>query len=267
MENATMSNAPDASGPTLAELCGNDPLKIEAMRKRWSRNIGTSFDRSRVPTQAEMSALYPETKGRTKAPPKENKPVVLAESKMEPETPQPDILPQPQPEPQPETEKPKDITPDVKAEIKPETETQSETTRKRTTGQTGILYVCMLVPAIASVQNMWAVTSDISGHISMSVLLTSLFSAFPFAMTLAGVSTKAGRALVGVMIVYEAFCNFMRIYGGLTGFGKDGYPTRFLGIVTEVFNTGTYPTAIVLAFIMAALCAGVFYVSFNELKK
>jgi hypothetical protein len=263
MENA--QNAPDSTGKTIAEKCGNDAAAIEAMRKRWSRYIGTAFDRNRVATEAEMSALYPVGNARTKKPPKENKAVILPDAKTETETPQPDILPQP--ETAPETEKPKDITPGVKAETKPETEIKAEAKRKRTAGQTGILYVCMLVPAIASVQNMWAVTSDISGHISMSVLLTSLFSAFPFAMTLAGVSTKAGRALVGVMIVYEAFCNFMRIYGGLTGFGKDGYPTRFLGIVTEVFNTGTYPTAIVLAFIMAALCAGVFYVSFNELKK
>ena len=101
----------------------------------------------------------------------------------------------------------------------------------------------------------------------MSILLTLLFSAFPFALTLAGVATNAGRVLVGVMIVYEAFCNFIRIYGGLTGFGKQGYPTRFLGIVTEVLNTGTYGTATVLAAIMALLCAAVFYISYNELLK
>jgi len=246
MSFTTQENAPDSSRKTIAEKCGNDAAAIEAMRKRWSRYIGTAFDRNHVATDAEMCLLYPSGNARTKKPLKETKAETL------------DI---------PKAETKADILPDIKAET--DTTPQTETTQKteRTNGQKAVLIACMAVPAIASLQNMWAVTSDISGHVSMSVLLTLLFSAFPFALTLAGATTKAGRILVGLMIVYEGFCNFIRIYGGLTGFGKDGYPTRFLGIVTEVLNTGTYGTATVLAAIMALLCGAVFYISYNELLK
>ena len=243
MSFTTQENAPDSSRKTIAEKCGNDAAAIEAMRKRWSRYIGTAFDRNHVATDAEMSLLYPTGNARTKKPLKETKAETL-------DIPKPDILPE------------------IKPETQPEAQTETDTKKtERTNGQKAILIACMAVPAIASLQNMWAVTSDISGHISMSVLLTLLFSAFPFALTLAGATTKAGRLLVGTMIVYEGFCNFIRIYGGLTGFGKDGYPTRFLGIVTEVLNTGTYGTATVLAAIMALLCGAVFYISYNELLK
>jgi len=250
-------NAPDSSRVTIAETCGYDAAAIEAMRKRWSRYIKTPFDRNHVATDAEMALLYPTGNKRTSKPKPETKPEISGEA--EPET-NPDILPEPEPLPdipqQPET-------PEI-----PETDTEKQTGKEnRTRGQKAVLIGCMAVPAIASIQNMWAVTSDISGHVSMSILLTLLFSAFPFALTLAGAVTKAGRMLVGFMIVYEAFCNFIRIYGGLTGFGKQGYPTRFLGIVTEVLNTGTYYTATVLAAIMALLCAAVFYISYNELLK
>jgi hypothetical protein len=257
MSFTTQENAPDSSRKTIAEKCGNDAAAIEAMRKRWSRYIGTAFDRNHVATDAEMSLLYPTGNARTKKPTKETKAETLDIPKAETKA---DVLP--------EIKAETDTTPqpDTDTETTKKAETDTDTT-KRTNGQKAVLIACMAVPAIASLQNMWAVTSDISGHISMSVLLTLLFSAFPFALTLAGATTKAGRILVGFMIVYEGFCNFIRIYGGLTGFGKDGYPTRFLGIVTEVLNTGTYGTATVLAAIMALLCGAVFYISYNELLK
>lgn len=257
MSFTTQENAPDSSRKTLAEMCNQDANAIDAMRKRWARNVKTAFNRNHAPTDAEMSLLYPVGNTRTKKPLKETKAETLDIPKADTK---PDILPEIKPEtdatPQPET----------KAETPKEAETDTEKSG-RTNGQKAVLVVCMAVPEIASLQNMRAVTSDISGHVSMSVLLTLLFSAFPFALTLAGATTKAGRILVGIMIVYEGFCNFIRIYGGLTGFGKDGYPTRFLGIVTEVLNTGTYGTATVLAAIMAILCGAVFYISYNELLK
>jgi len=254
MSTITEQNAPDSTGKTIAENCNDDEKAIDAMRKRWRRNIGTAFDRNHVATDEEMALLYPTGNKRTLKHKPETKPEISGEA--EPEI-KHNILTQPEPLP--------DIPPKPQT---PKTDTEKHTEKaSRTNGQKAVLVCCMAVPAIASLQNMWAVTSDISGHVSMSVLLTLLFSAFPFALTLAGAVTKAGRMLVGFMIVYEAFCNFIRIYGGLTGFGKQGYPTRFLGIVTEVLNTGTYGTATVLAAIMALLCAAVFYISYNELLK
>jgi hypothetical protein len=125
----------------------------------------------------------------------------------------------------------------------------------------------MVVPAAASLQNMHRVTLDIAGHEFAAVLLTGLFSASPFLFVLAGLKNRLTVWLVAVLVLYEAFCNFTRIYGGLTGFGLRGMPTRFLGLVTDVFNSGTHQTAVVLAVIMSMLAASVFYAAYNELRK
>lgn len=130
-----------------------------------------------------------------------------------------------------------------------------------------ILYILMAMPAVASIQNMYSVTGDIAAHPFTAALLTGLFSATPFLFVLAGMRNRWTAALAGCMIVYECFCNVTRIYGGLTGFGYGDFPTRFLGLVTDIFDTGTYGTAKFLASVMAALAAAVFYAAYHELRK
>lgn len=139
--------------------------------------------------------------------------------------------------------------------------------RKQTSARTYLLYALMAIPAVASIQNMHRVTFDIAGHEFTALLLTGLFSASPFLFVLAGMRNRGTVALVGILIAYECFCNFTRIYGGLTGFGHDGFPTRFLGLATDIFNSGTRGTALLLAGIMSAMAAAVFYVAFSELNK
>lgn len=138
---------------------------------------------------------------------------------------------------------------------------------KRQSLRAWLLYTLMVVPAAASLQNMHRVTLDIAGHEFSAALLTGLFSASPFLFVLAGLKNRLTVWLVAVLVLYEAFCNFTRIYGGLTGFGLRGMPTRFLGLVTDVFNSGTHQTAVVLAVIMSMLAASVFYAAYNELRK
>lgn len=135
------------------------------------------------------------------------------------------------------------------------------------TARTVILSLLMFVPAAASVQNMYTVTLDITEHTSSAILLTGLFSAAPFLFVMAGMRSEAAKALTGILIAYECFANVTRIYGGLTGFGRGDYPTRFLGLVTDIFNTGTYETAKLLALIMAAIAAAVFYAAYFELNR
>lgn len=139
--------------------------------------------------------------------------------------------------------------------------------RKQTSVRTFLLYALMAIPAVASIQNMHRVTFDIAGHEFTAMLLTGLFSASPFLFVLAGMRNRATVALVAILIAYECFCNFTRIYGGLTGFGHNGFPTRFLGLATDIFNSGTRYTALTLAGIMSAMAAAVFYVAFSELNK
>ena len=134
------------------------------------------------------------------------------------------------------------------------------------------LYLLMGSVAIASLQNVYRITFDITEEQFAAVLLTGIFSAGPFILVLSGIRTFTAKALTVALILYECFCNFTRIYGGLTGFGKAGFPTRFLGLVTDVFafgkyQAGTHETAIVISAVSAILAAAIFYASFKELSK
>lgn len=234
---------------TIAELCGHDAQKIDAVRVQWSRTIkkedGRTFDRTYCPTDAEIVRLRiggkPESNSDVRAP----KPTKKSVFKSNP------VVANVPPPGQHETKQPE---PNLVAKA-------DDGWRKF------ILYTLMLIPAAASVQNMHGVTLDITGHWIAAVLLTGLFSGAPFLFVLAGVKNAPTGALVVCMVVYEGFCNLTRIYGGLTGFGKTGFPTRFLGLVTDVFGTGTHQTAVFLALIMAILAASTFYAAYFELNK
>lgn len=131
----------------------------------------------------------------------------------------------------------------------------------------GFLYLLMAIPAGASIQNMYHVSFDIVEQMIAAALFTGLFSAAPFLFVLAGIRAGWTKALVVILIAYECFCNFTRIFGGLTGYERGGNPTRFLGLVTDVFQSGTHQTGIAVAAIMAAMAALVFYAAFNEIGK
>lgn len=48
----------DKGGQTIADLCGQYGRTIEAVRKKWSRTIGGQFDRTYIPTEAEILLLF-----------------------------------------------------------------------------------------------------------------------------------------------------------------------------------------------------------------
>ena len=225
-----------------AEMSGTSP---DTIRKKASRTFGTSFGILSELSGVQMSELYPDKtgqKGRTM--PKANKDNRPGQANKEKRV----LLPTPQ------------ASANVQAFGHPKKEGSNN-------ARTAVLYTLMLIPAAASLQNMHRVTFDIAGHEFAAVLLTGLFSASPFLFVLAGLKNRLTVALVACLVLYEAFCNFTRIYGGLTGFGLRGMPTRFLGLVTDVFNSGTHQTAVVLAVIMSLLAASVFYAAYNELRK
>lgn len=188
---------------------------------------------------------------------------------------EPEVQPEAQPTPQPE--------PDQHA---PQVEVSQE--QDDIGWRTELLYLLMAVPAIASVQNIYAVTHDLTDDVWASGLLTVLFTASPFLFVLAGMRSAWTQLLTIALILYEVFANFTRIYGGLTGFGRawkvavtarkwplsneyhiaEGpFCTRFLNLICDIFHTRHDYTAIVMAAIMAALAASVFYAAYNELKK
>ena len=129
------------------------------------------------------------------------------------------------------------------------------------------LIALMSAPAIASWQNMNHVVGDIVQDSISTMCFTIAFTASPFVFVLFGIRAWWLSALTALLIGVEVFCNAVRIYAGLTGFGHSGNPTRFLGVVCELLNTGTYQTATALAFILSLMAAGVFYAAYLMIKK
>lgn len=133
--------------------------------------------------------------------------------------------------------------------------------------KTWVLYMLLISPTVASVHNMYIVTRDLSGNVWDAVALTVVLSVSALGFVWYGVRAWYTIALAGLLIAYEAFCNLTRIYGGLMGVGQSGNPTRFLGLVTDIFGSGSHCTGIVLGGITAAFLAAVQYAAVFELNK
>ena len=253
------------TGQTIADLCGHDSRKIEAVRKQWTRtngaDTGQRFDRTFVPDKSQMSVLFPSGQNRTKRTKMSADKADKADKNVRGQTGQDNRT-------KAEMSADKSGQDTSVFNVRPAAAKVSPPAEfTRGNFRAAILIVLMAIPAVASVQNMHTVTLDICGHEFAALLLTGLFSASPFLFVLAGMKNRLTVALVALLIAYEAFANFTRIYGGLTGFGKNGYPTRFLGLVTDICNSGTHQTALFLAGIMSLLAASVFYAAYNELRK
>lgn len=139
--------------------------------------------------------------------------------------------------------------------------------KKGADGRVVGLYSLMLCPALASMQNVYIVAGQVVEGALTAALLTVLLSASPFAFVLLKIRTTWAGVVTVFLVAFEAFCNVARIYGGLTNFGKSGNPTQFLGLITEIFGTGTYHTAQVVAAIVSCLTISVFYGAYSELQK
>lgn len=133
---------------------------------------------------------------------------------------------------------------------------------------TWILYVLLIGPIVASWHNMYLITHDLSGTVYDAVALTAVLSFSAIGFVWYGVRRWYIMALAGFLIAYESFCNLTRIYGGLMGSGTStGNPTRFVGLVTDIFGTGTHGTAIFLGAFTAFFIAAVQYAAVFELNK
>lgn len=130
-----------------------------------------------------------------------------------------------------------------------------------------VLLALAFAPALASMRNMRNITHAISGNETDAVLITAVLSMAPVGFIVAGVRGRPVIGLSVLLILYESFCNLTRIYGGLMNVGKSGYPTRFLGLVTDIFNSGSHGTAIALAAFTAFFIAAVQYAAVFELNK
>ncbi len=137
--------------------------------------------------------------------------------------------------------------------------------RKR---RTWVLYILLIAPTVASVHNMFTVTFALSGNTYDAISLTVVLSMSAIGFVWYGVRAWYSIALAAILITYEAFCNLTRVYGGLMGSGTPtGNPTRFVGLVTDIFGTGTHYTAIFLGAFTAFFIAAVQYAAIIEINK
>lgn len=129
-----------------------------------------------------------------------------------------------------------------------------------------VLVALLLVPTAASVTNMFAVSESITGEPVTALLYTVVLACSALGFTIAGSRSWITFTLSMALIAYESFCNLTRLYFGLMG-GVKGNPTRFLGTVTDLFDTGSHGTALAIAGFSALMLAAVQYAAIFELQK
>lgn len=178
---------------------------------------------------------------------------------------EPKKQPQPKPQPTPEPEWVEVVTDKPAPEPEPEEE-QWVKEQDRPFYRRAILIALLIAPTAASVSNMYSVTGEITGEPITAALYTVILSVSALGFTLSGVRSWVTVLLSVILIAYESFCNLTRLYYGLMG-GVNGNPTRFLGTVTELFNSGSYGTAVLIAGFSALMLAAVQYTAIFEIQK
>jgi len=256
------STTPDTSARTIAQMCADNGTAVETVRQAWNRARSSGivvrpYTQENVPTVEEIQAVAPLRKimgqaknKHTAAPKKAALPIervkaVHGESGVR----------------RNEDEGAHPAPPAVV--VAPVVGVESHWKRP-------LLYLAVGVIGLISWQNIAAVTGHLFESWFNSQLITAVFTfAAPF-LAWAGMMRGWGSALVILMVLFEGLCNVTRIYGGLTNFdtpGRMGYPTRFLGLVTDICDSGTLMTAKIIAVVMSALLCGLFFIFIFELKK
>lgn len=234
----------ETSARTIEEICAAAGVPVDTVRKFLSRRGAvTPFDKS-VPPSAEQMHLSAVLRG--EGPGQRNAP---KGERQEPK--------QPKSRPNP-----------AGAGRRPSEPVAANVAEGH--NNTG-MYLVMAATMVVSWQNMYAVTGELFAENRVaSLTLTGLLCLSPFVFALCGMVSGQIKVLIVALGIFEAFCNIARIYGGLTNFDNPkamGWPTRFLGLVSDIFGTGTYGTALALSFLLSGLIFWLFYTALFGLKK
>ena len=233
---------------TIAELCENLGAKPDAMRAQWNRAGLTDFAKRREATPEEIRVIMAHYAAISHRRPKREgaeKIVVVSRAKAPVAAPDTTGLQAPQ------GEAPGD---------------QQDGSKSGWKWQAWVFLALLAVPTVASMGNMYAVTFQITGSLVKSGLLTAMLSFTALGFVAAGVRSWYSIMLAVLLIVYETFSNTTAIYDGLMG-GAKANPTRFLGVVTDIFNCGSYGAALSIGAVIGILIAAVQLASLYELKK
>jgi len=174
---------------------------------------------------------------------------------------------------QPATKRPVSVTPvtvtpeTVTATPKQETNKQEQETPKTETTKTHgfILFLLVAIPTVASGNNVFRICMAIMGEPLGGITLAAVICGAAISLTYIGVKTRFATGLIIAVLLFETLANVTVIYDGLMGGLKN--PTRFLGVVTDIFGTGTHGTAIFLGVFAAALLVGLQFAALFEIQK
>lgn len=253
---------PSASARTIEQICSDGGVKVGTVQKACVRAGLRDFDKSLPPTDAQIQASVALQRALQGGAATEVKAVIKKSA------------------PAKKVAATVAITAGVEKAVK---SAKGWSISRRTVGLGIILLATMLV----SWQNMYAVTGELFQESeAASLTLTGILCFSPFIFSTFGMAEGHIKVLVIALGAFEGFCNVTRIFGGLTGFShihkilytaKDGTshtvatitgcPTRFLGLVCDLFNSGTVYTAKALAVLLSGLIFWLFYTALFGLKK
>lgn len=252
---------PDTSARTIAQMCADNGTAVETVRQAWNRArssgvVGRPYTQENVPTVEEIQAVAPLRKMTGQA---KNKHTAASKKAALPARPK-----------AVRGESGVRMNEDAGAHPAPPAMVAPTVVVAGLDWKRFFLYAMVGIIGLISWQNIAAVTGHLFESWFNSQLITAVFTfAAPF-LAWAGMMRGWGSVMVVLMVLFEGLCNVTRIYGGLTNFdtpGRMGYPTRFLGLVTDICDSGTLMTAKIIAVVMSALLCGLFFIFIFELKK
>lgn len=242
-----------------AEMYGKQTDAVQVKLRRMFPGERFALDTELSADHLSALSVDRRTNGK-RASEKSNKPGNIAGNVAEPKK-----QPQPKPQPAPEPEWVEIVV--DKPAPEPEQEEETWTQEQERPFYRRALLICLLIaPTAASVTNMYTVTGDITGEPITAALYTVVLSVTALGFTLSGIRSWLTVFLAVLLIGYESFCNLTRLYFGLMG-GVSGNPTRFIGTVTSIFESGSHGTAIVIAGFSAAMLAAVQYTAILEINR
>lgn len=170
------------------------------------------------------------------------------------------------------TPKPRVLKPEIQHRPKPDAEPKPQPKEnpkpqpaKESAFATAILWAIVAAPTVASGNNIVRVCMSIMGERVGGLTLAAVICLTSMALTYVGMRSGLAKWLIWFVLAFETLANITTIYDGLMG--GVGNPTRFLGVVTTICNSGTHGTAIVLALFAALLLAGAQFSGLFEIKK
>jgi hypothetical protein len=154
---------------------------------------------------------------------------------------------------------------------------QSETPKKKQVEATpatvaaqhpGLLWVCLALSLGCSIPNMYWVMFQLKASMAQAYIVTGAFTIAPILLIAYGVRGWY-RAVPYVVLLAEAMCNAAGFYGGMTGLGHSLYlePTKFLHMITSMFNTGNHGTALAVSVFFAICIAALAVAPAAQLSK